>query len=62
MYKVPRGTLLEGQLDLIHLKVVLTYTSFQANLQTVSENLISEANNINFYAVLAIWQNMEIYA
>ena len=38
LYKVPGGNLLEGQLDLLHLKLVLTY-SFQANLQTVSEDL-----------------------
>ena len=36
--KVPGGNLLEGQLDLLHLKLVLTY-SFQANLQVVLEDL-----------------------
>ena len=38
LYKVPGGNLLEGQLDLFHLKLVLTY-SFQENLQVVSEDL-----------------------
>ena len=51
LYKVPGGNLLEGQLDLIHLKLVFT-SSFQANLQTVSENSISEGSNINFYNIL----------